>query len=49
MHAVVTTVSIGASAGAEDVLREQVVPRIREQLQPPPGVTIESSEVVANA
>jgi heme-degrading monooxygenase HmoA len=87
MHAVVTTVSIGESAGpAEEVLREQVVPRIssvpgfvagywvrlaedrgasvvvfesedaanaaREQIQPPPGVTIESAEVgevVANA
>lgn len=79
MHAVVTTVNIGEAEGTEDVLREQVVPRIssapgfvtghwvrlaedrgasvvvfeseeaanaaREQLQPPPGVTIQSSEV----
>lgn len=79
MHAVVTTVSIGDAEGSEDVLREQVVPRIssapgfvagywvrlsedkgtsvvafeseeqansaREQLQPPPGVTVESAEV----
>ena len=86
MHAVVTTVSIGDSAGAENVLREQVVPRIssvpgfvagywvrlapdrgssvvvfesedaanaaREQIQPPPDVTIQSievGEVVAHA